>query len=116
MARLKAEFLERVEQCADRVVEVAEAVARQKRSPRIVDQMIGAGTSVGANVYESDEAVSRADFRKCLGIAAKELSETAFWLRFVARRGWFQAERLAPLQTECTELRRILAAIIKRSR
>jgi hypothetical protein len=37
---------------------MAEALARKGHSRRIVDQMVASGTSVAANVYEADEAMT----------------------------------------------------------
>ena len=116
MGRLNADFLERVESFCDRVVHVAAALNDEKTSRRIIDQLIGCGTSVGANVFEADEAVSRADFRRCLGIASKELSETRFWLRLIGRHNWLPAARLDGLEQETMELLRILGAMIVRSK
>ncbi len=116
MGRLKPETLDRCHAFSQRVVDVAEAVSRRTRSQRIMDQIIGAGTSVGANVWEASEAMSRADFCKSLGVAVKELSETRFWLRFVSERGWIQGDRLRPLADEATELQRIFGAMIHRTR
>ncbi|MBX3377808.1 MAG: four helix bundle protein [Phycisphaeraceae bacterium] len=116
MGRLNPAFLERVESFSDRMVGVAETLAGQRSLSRVVDQMIGCGTSVGANVFEADEALSRADFAKTLGIAIKEVSETRFWLRLAARRKWVKPERLASLQKEATELKLILGAMISRTR
>jgi four helix bundle protein len=53
-----------------------------------MDQIAASGTSVGANTFEADEAMSRKDFCKALGIANKELNETRFWLRLFVRREW----------------------------
>jgi four helix bundle protein len=114
MGRLQASFLERVESFADRVLDVVEALPA-RASRRIVDQMVGAGTAVGANVFEADEALSRKDFCKCLGIAAKELSETRYWLRLAGRRGWVPVVRLSSLEAESHELRRILGTMITRT-
>lgn len=116
MGRLKADFLERVESLSHRVVDVAEVLQRQRRSTRLVDQVIAAGTSVGANVFEADEAMTRAEFVRCLAIATRELNETRFWLRFVGRRAWIPAARLEPLLQECAELKRIFGTMISRSR
>jgi four helix bundle protein len=95
---------------------VAEVLEKQGRSRRIVDQMIGSGTAVGANICESDEALSRADFCKGVGIALKELGEARYWLRFPVRRGWLPPERLDDLQSEAGELKRILVIILTKSR
>lgn len=116
MARLDADLLERYEDFSHRVTDVAEELERQKRFRRVVDQVVGCGTSVGANMSEADEAVSSPDFCRALGIALRELSETRFWLRFVAKRGWVPSERLDTLINECQELRRIAGAMLSRTR
>ena len=113
MGRLQDNLLDRVVEFADRAVSLAEALGAQGRSIRICDQLTG--TAVGANVYEADEAISRKDFRKCLAIANKELSETRFWLRLIARRGWFGAERLGDLHREALELKAIIGSILSRT-
>ncbi|CAG0954592.1 hypothetical protein PHYC_00391 [Phycisphaerales bacterium] len=115
MGRLKAEFIDRVENFSHRVMDVAETLESQHRSWRIIDQMIGAGSSVGANVCESDEALSRKDFAKGLGIALKELGEARYWLRFVVRRRWLPSRRLDLLQKEAIEIKRILGAMVTRT-
>src|SRR5262249_36017784 len=116
MARLRLEFLERVEAYCDRIADVAEALETQGRSRRLVDQLLAAGTSVGANLFEADEAMTRADFVKCLCIAVKEINETRFWLRFIARRGWVKQERLSDLETEGVQLKKVLGTMIARSK
>lgn len=116
MPRLQESLLERVESLADRVVAVSQALEESKVSKRIVDQLIGSGTAVGANVFEADEAMSRADFVKCMSIANKELNETRFWLRLAARNQWLPATRLGPLSAEIAELKKVLGSIISRSK
>lgn len=116
MARLTEEFLVRVEGFCDRTMDVAEHLAATKRAPRIVSQLIGCGTSVGANLFEADEAMSRADFCRCLSIAIKELNETRYWLRLFRRRAWIAADRLEPLMQEAEELKRVLGSMVARSR
>ena len=46
----------------------------------ISNQLLKSGTSVGANIWESQHAESRADFIHKLKIAAKEAKETEYWL------------------------------------
>jgi len=101
---------------ADRVLDVADALAAQRRSPRIVSQITGAGTSVGANIYEAAEAMSRADFNKCLAISIKELNECHFWLKLCLRRNWFSPAKFLPLITERIELKTMFGAMLGRSR
>ena len=116
MARLQEAFLLRAEDFAHRVLDVAEALETSRCPRRLVEQIAACGTSVGANMYEASEAMSRKDFTKSMGIALKELSETRFWLRIIARRTWLEGTRLHGLQTEADELWRILGTIIARSR
>ncbi len=116
MGRLRAEFLERVEVFADRVLDLCDALDRAKIRPRVVDQLTGSGTSVGANVYEADEALSRADFAKTIGIALKEASETLFWLRMTRRRAWVKPDRVDSLVAEGIEIKKVLGAILSNTR
>lgn len=41
------------------------------------------GTSIGANIAESQQEQSRADFLCKVDIALKETSETKYWLRLL---------------------------------
>ena len=116
MARLSDELLGRVEDLCDRILDLAEALDKQRRPRRIVSQIIGSGTSVGANVFEADEAMTRPEFSRCLAIVVRELNETRFWIRLVIHRAWIPNERLAPLLDECDQLKRILGAMIARTR
>lgn len=113
--RLQPTFLDRTEAFADRCLAVAEELAQQRRFDRIVNQLAGAGTSVGANVAEADQAMSRRDFRKCLAIAIKELAETGYWLRLCVRRNWLPQARLDPLLLELAEIKLVLGSILTRT-
>ena len=46
----------------------------------IARQLLRAGTSIGANVYEAQNAESKMDFVHKMKIAAKEASETRYWM------------------------------------
>ena len=52
----------------------------QMRKFSIANQLTKSGTSIGANVRESQSAESTADFVHKLKIAEKELEETEYWL------------------------------------
>jgi four helix bundle protein len=115
MGRFRPATIDRTDDFSHRIVDVAEAVEKKGRSRRVVDQMFGCGTSVGANIAEADEALSRKDFSKTLGIVLKELNECRYWLRFVTRRGWIRPQRLEPLQNEALELKRMFGAMLTRT-
>jgi four helix bundle protein len=118
MGRLRQELIDRVDEFAIRVIDVAEELGRRRAAWRVVDQLVGSGTAIGANLAEADEAMSNPDFFKCVGISLKESSETGYWLRIIAKKGWIKPARLASLASESDQIKRILGAMLssKRSR
>ncbi len=118
MGRLRQPLMDRVDDFAARILDVAEDLERKRVARRVVDQVIGSGTGVGANLAEADEAMSDADFFRCIGISLKESNETRYWLRLIARKRWITPTRLADLSTEADQIKRILGAMVssKRSR
>lgn len=116
MGRLRGEKLERADRFSDRMLDVAEVIQRQRRFARVIDQVVGAGTGVGANVYEADQAITAKDFAKTLGIVVKEANECRFWLRTIGRRGWIKSSRLSSLLDEAEQLLRVFNAMALRTR
>lgn len=116
MGRLKQQLLERCEAFADRGLALASALTRKRVFPRVIDQVCGCFTSVGANVFEADEAMTRKDFCKSLAIAVKELSECRYWIRRCRTNAWIPKERLELLEQEAIELRKVLGAIVLNTR
>jgi len=54
---------ERAAQFGEAIVRFAKKVPRNAVNNRLIDQLVGAGTSVGANYSEAKDAVSRKDFK-----------------------------------------------------
>jgi len=63
-----------------KIIEFAELLEENKKYV-VANQILKSGTSIGANVWEAQNAESRADFIHKLKIAAKEANETDYWLR-----------------------------------
>jgi four helix bundle protein len=61
------------------IVEFAELLEQERKSV-ISKQILRSGTSIGANIRESQNSESKADFIHKLKIAAKEADETEYWL------------------------------------
>jgi len=61
------------------VIEFSELL-EEKRKFVLARQILRAGTSVGANIREAQNAESKLDFIHKLKIAAKEADETDYWL------------------------------------
>ena len=79
----------------------------------ISKQIIHSGTSIGANVRESHNAQSSADFISKLTIALKEADETQFWLEVLKRSDIIGNKMYESLNTDVNELIAILTSIIK---
>ena len=71
-------------------------------------QILKAGTSVGANLEEARGAQTRRDKTAKFSIALKEAHESQFWLRLIQATHLANAELIAPVLAEATELVAIL--------
>jgi len=88
---------------------LSRALPRDLTSRHIALQLVRSATSAGANYEEARAAESRADFAHKVGIAAKEIRESIYWLRLVQHTG-LSNDDLAPLVQEAGELSAILVA------
>ncbi|MCB9226427.1 MAG: four helix bundle protein [Chitinophagales bacterium] len=61
------------------IIEYCEILENRKKFV-IANQLLKAGTSIGANVREAQNAESKQDFIHKFKIAAKEIEETDYWL------------------------------------
>ena len=99
-----------------RVVKLARYLQEEKREYILSKQLIRAGTSIGANIVESQQAQSRADFISKLSIALKEASETDYWLRLLNATDYLSESEFSSIIADCKELEKILTSIIKTTR
>jgi len=61
------------------IIEFSENLEKNRKFS-IANQILKAGTSIGANIKEAQGAESKADFIHKMKIAAKEAEETEYWL------------------------------------
>lgn len=107
---------ERTTVFAERIVEFADKLKKDGVSDRIVNQLVGAGTSIGSNYCEADDAESREDFMHKIGIAKKEARETKFFLRLAAKASSNNKEEARQLWNEAKELHLILNSIYRNTK
>lgn len=105
------ELEERATRFGDAVVRFARTVPRGPVTDRLIDQLVGAATSLGANYSEAQDAVSRKDFRARVGISRKESKEAMFFLRMLAAAEPTLTAEARQLWREARELNRIFGAI-----
>jgi len=108
------DLVERVTLFGERIVRFSKKIPRNPTNNRLIDQLVGAGTSTGANYCEANEAVSQKDFKTTLGRCLKEGKETKFFLRMVVASEPQLADEARPLYREAHELLRIFGAMRKR--
>ncbi len=72
---------QRTARFGEMVVDFVKTIPQNPVTNRIIAQLVGAGTSVGANYVEADDAVSKKDFLKSIGTCGKEAGETKHSLR-----------------------------------
>ena len=78
-------------------------------------QLIRSGTSIGANISESQNAQSKQDFISKLCIALKEADETKYWLTLLNKAGYLDnAEYEAIINNN--KIIGILVTIIKKTK
>jgi four helix bundle protein len=111
----------RVYDLEDRTARFGEAVIRfAKKIPqnpvnnRLIDQLVGAGTSIGANYCEADDGVTKKDFLVRIGTCKKEARETKHFLRMLATAEEGLKSEARELWKEARELHLIFCAIWRR--
>ena len=74
----------------------------------LITQLLRSGTSIGANIYEGNYAVSKADFINKFQIALKECYETEYWLEIIKEIGIINLEKYNKFITQCKKIRKLL--------
>ncbi len=85
---------------------------KDKDERPIFEQLLRSGTSIGANIAESQYAASLADFVNKLQIALKEAHETRYWLNLLFACDTLNKKEYDSISFDCDELIKLLTAII----
>src|SRR5215813_11576214 len=76
---------ERTAKFGETVIDFAKQIPQNAVTNRLINQLVGAATSIGANYVEADDAVSKKEFLKSIGTCRKEARETKHFLRMIVR-------------------------------
>ena len=79
----------------------------------IYKQILRSGTSISANVHESEFAQSPSDFASKLHIALKEANETMNWLNLLHDTDILDDKGFESLANDCNEVISLLVSSIK---
>lgn len=80
----------------------------------LCNQLLRAGTSIGANNAEATSAISKADFKSKSFIALKEARESLYWIDLLHRNGYLDDKQYQSIYADAEELVKILVARCKK--
>lgn len=107
---------ERTAKFGENIIEFAKKIPRNPVTLSLITQLVKAGTSVGANYREADNACSKKDFVNKIAICKKESRESKHWLRMVAKAHELLRDEAKKHSSEAHELNLIFAAIVNKCR
>ncbi|MBI1804725.1 MAG: four helix bundle protein [Ignavibacteriae bacterium] len=102
----------RTKEFALRVIVLANALPKSQTARVLGNQLLRAGTSVGANYRSACRARSIADFISKLGIVVEEADESSYWMELIAESGLMKQGRINQLLQEANELTAIFTSSI----
>ena len=101
-----------------------EELRTKKKCPRIpifllsisniCNQLLRAGTSIGANNAEAINAISKNDYRSKSHIALKEARESLYWIELLHRNKYLDDKEYASIFSDAEELVKILVVRCKK--
>ena len=99
-----------------RIVNLYLYLTKRKFEHVMAEQIKRSGTSIGANISESQNAQSRADFIHKMNIALKEADETVYWLKLLHKTNYLTDIEFESMKNDAEELVKLLKAIVRTSK
>jgi four helix bundle protein len=96
---------------AVRIVKLYQYLCEEKKEYVLSKQLLRCGTSIGANVSESQRGQSKPDFYSKIAIALKEANETYYWIRLLYATDYLIEKQYSSLAADINEIISILVAI-----
>jgi four helix bundle protein len=95
------------------IIAFAKKVPVNPVTEKMIGQLVDAGTSVGANYCEADDAGSKKEFRYRISLCKRESRESKHWLRMIAKAVPELKEEARTLWQEAKELNLIFSSIYR---
>jgi len=108
-------FKKRLYDYVIRLIEFLNHLPGSVVSREIIRQLVRSGTSVGANYFEAQGAVSKKDYANYFAYSLKSANESKFWLNVMIDAGMIPEESILEgnwLLKETEELSKIFASSI----
>ncbi len=100
---------------AVRIVNLYKYLTNEKKEYVLSKQLLRCGTSIGANISESQKAQSLADFTTKMFVALKESNESEYWIKLLYKTEYIDENQFNSLNSDISELINILTSICKTS-
>ena len=110
--RKKYDLEERTAQFGEAIIELVKTFPQDSINSPLINQIVRAATSIGANYMEADGAESKKDFRHKISICKKEAKETKHWLRMIGKANPGRRDECQKLLREAQELSLIFSSIL----
>ena len=99
-----------------RIIKLYTYLKEDKKEYVMSTQLLRSGTSIGANVRESVNAQSKADFINKMNIALKEADESQYWLELLHESSFLTDSEFDSLNDDLGKILGTLTKIIKSSK
>jgi four helix bundle protein len=110
----KYDLEERTAKFGEEIIKFAKKIPENSVTKPLIIQLVKAGTNVGANYCEADDAESKQDFKHKIGICKKEAREAKHWLRMITIAIPGLKEEANKLWQEAKELNLIFNSIVNK--
>jgi len=110
--QFKHDFKKRCYLFSISILKLSERLRSNRNNWSLIDQLIRSGTSIGANIVEGGNSVSKKEFVNYFQIALKSSSETLYWLSLIKEMNLEYIKELEILIKECIELKKLISTII----
>ncbi len=110
----KYDLRERTAKFGENIINFAKKINENSVTRSLISQLVRAGTSVGANYCEADDASTKKDFFYRIGTCRKESKESKHWLRMIIAAVPSLRNEAELYSSEAQELNLIFSAIIHR--
>ena len=105
-------LLTKVDAYSNRIIRLYKYLKDEEKEFILSKQLLRSGTSIGANIAESQSAQSSADFIHKLEIALKEAKETHYWLEKLLVGEYINEVGYKSMSNDNVEIIKLLTSII----
>lgn len=98
---------------AVRIVKLYKYLCDNKKEFVLSKQLLRSGTSIGANISESQDAQSSNDFISKLSISLKEARESKYWIELLKETDYLTILETNSILSDLDEIIKLLVSIIK---